>query len=219
MSWQAQRAVWAHSEAKGNTLLTLLAISDFLNQETHLAWPSVATLARRTRQTERNVRYALKSLRLSGEITIVDGAGPGGSNCYTINLPYEGRPDALPLQSLPPENFAGVKDSTQTPEKIAPNPFNPKVLTHDEDGEAEVRQLAFELWPRVLDRLRVRIPQRTFETWLSRTQVHHYERGHLVVSVPSPMAAEFLTARVMPFIEEAVASEVGESCTVAFHVA
>lgn len=90
VSWEAQSAVWAHSQAKGNALLTLLAIADFLNRETHLAWPSVETLAKRTRQTERNVRYSLKSLRESGEISVVDGAARAASTATPSTCPTKG---------------------------------------------------------------------------------------------------------------------------------
>ncbi|MCB0358173.1 MAG: helix-turn-helix domain-containing protein [Bdellovibrionales bacterium] len=220
VSWEAQSAVWAHSQAKGNALLTLLAIADFLNRETHLAWPSVETLAKRTRQTERNVRYSLKSLRESGEISVVDGAGPRGVNCYTINLPYEGRPSDLTLQNFQGENLAGLKNGAGDPEKIAPNPLNPNISISDDQGAtSDAVQLELELWPRVLGLLRQRVQKATFEEWLRKTQLRHYERGHLVVSVPSPMAAEFLTARILPLVEEAVAQETGEPCTIEFRVA
>jgi hypothetical protein len=218
VSWEAQRGVWAHSTAKGNTLLTLLAIADFLNRESHMAWPAVSTLAKKTRQTERNVRYALKKLRESGEITIIEGAGPAGCNCYTINLPYDGRPEILPLQRFQGAKISGGKGSTSDPAKISANLVNPN-LEIDNEIDPLVVQLELELWTRVLDRVRQRVPRDTFDQWLRQTQLTQYEKGHLVVQVPSSMAADFLSTRIMPLIEVAAGEETGEACVIEFRVA
>lgn len=67
-------AVWEHSKAKGNTRLVLLALADFVFEDSiqaegaALAWPSQGTLAKRCNCSRSTVELALEQLRDEGEI-------------------------------------------------------------------------------------------------------------------------------------------------------
>lgn len=93
--------VWMRSRAEGSTLLTALAIADFADDE-GAAFPSVATLARKARTSERTVQYALTSLQDLGELLVERGTGPHGCNRYLIQV-----------QNLRGANSAGVQNTTE----------------------------------------------------------------------------------------------------------
>lgn len=68
MSIKLMSYVWEHANAKGADLLLLLALADMANDDGD-SWPSVATLAKRTRLDIRRVRRMLKQLEMDGIIT------------------------------------------------------------------------------------------------------------------------------------------------------
>jgi hypothetical protein len=76
-------SVWEKSDLGGTELLCLLAISDFANDR-GIAFPSVATLAKKIRMSERNTHYLLKKLVEKGELEIEVNAGPGGCNLFRV---------------------------------------------------------------------------------------------------------------------------------------
>lgn len=116
MSIALMSAIWKASPAKGSGLLLLLAIADFANDD-GVAYPAIATLAAKTRLSERNVQYLLRQLEEEGELRTEPGTGPKGCNTYVI------------LQGA---NFAGVQPSVKGVQSsaggvqpIAPGGCNP----------------------------------------------------------------------------------------------
>lgn len=87
MSIKVQSYVWEHSRAKGSALLLLLAIADHAHDDGTGAWPSMERLARKCRQSVRNVQYLLDKLVDLKELRIEPDAGPNGTNAYMIVLP------------------------------------------------------------------------------------------------------------------------------------
>lgn len=85
MSVRAQNWVWEHSPAAGTELLMLLALADAADDYGRNAFPSVATLARKTRMTRRSVQRLLARLVEAGHIE-VRKAGGRRSNTYTLVL-------------------------------------------------------------------------------------------------------------------------------------
>jgi len=86
MSW-----VWEHAPVSGNELLILLAIADHASDDGSDAWPSIETLAKKCRLSERTIQRAIKSLAERGQIRV--GRQQGGPsylgprqrpNVYTI---------------------------------------------------------------------------------------------------------------------------------------
>lgn len=83
MSIAVMSAVWAHSSAKGGDLLVLLAIADFAH-DNGVAFPSVPTLAKKSRLSDRQVTSILKRLHSHGELEIKKNQGPKGTNLYRV---------------------------------------------------------------------------------------------------------------------------------------
>lgn len=76
--------------------LVLLAIAEYTSDETRLAWPSVATLARRTRLHERTVQSSLRQLEQLGLMSTTFGGqdhrGLNSASCYRLEFDHHGRP-------------------------------------------------------------------------------------------------------------------------------
>lgn len=86
MSW-----VWDHSYSVGSARLVLLAIADSADHDGSNAWPSIATLTKKTRLGERTVRDAIRQLESIGELrTEFQKGGPADlepherPNRYTV---------------------------------------------------------------------------------------------------------------------------------------
>ena len=69
MSALVTKAVWTRSQHRGAALLLLLALASYANRQ-GLAWPKLATLARRARMSRRYVTSLLRLLAETGEIEI-----------------------------------------------------------------------------------------------------------------------------------------------------
>jgi helix-turn-helix protein len=70
VSQRAFSLVFERSRVGGSKLLVLLAIADYARNDGRDAWPSAQTLAKRARQTDRNVLNILHALEEEGEIII-----------------------------------------------------------------------------------------------------------------------------------------------------
>lgn len=83
MSIKVMTNVWEHSEQKSGTLLVLLAIADYCRDDGK-AWPSLASLGRKSRLSVRQVSRAIKKLQKDGELVVQTSAGPYFNNLYQI---------------------------------------------------------------------------------------------------------------------------------------
>jgi hypothetical protein len=92
--------VWNHSSARDGQLLVLLAIADNANHEGRNAFPSIAELCRKSRLSQRGVRYALRGLEEAGCVITTPQAGPGGCNRYQVVM------DPAEI-AAPPADIAG----------------------------------------------------------------------------------------------------------------
>lgn len=106
--------VWKYSRADGSALLTALAIADFADDDGR-AYPSVPTLARKTRTSDRTVRYALTHLRDLGELQVDESAGPRGCNVYRIMLDHLLAGPAVSAGVKGAANSAPLQSATVTP--------------------------------------------------------------------------------------------------------
>jgi Helix-turn-helix domain len=80
-------------------LLILLAIADFADNGE--AWPSIPTLARKSRLKERQTQYAIKSLVRSGELKVSKNKGPRGCHLYHIVILDDAKgPNIAPVQEM-----------------------------------------------------------------------------------------------------------------------
>ena len=121
MSW-----VIEHSKHKGNSLVVLLMIANHSRSDGSGAWPSVKTLAKESRLSERTVQRSIRRLRMyharidPPELIYEEGKGPHGCNLYSIPgvklSPVKGCQAAIPQ----------VSDTVTTPvSRVSPEPsFN-----------------------------------------------------------------------------------------------
>lgn len=85
MSIAVMAYVWEHSSHGGNELLLLLAIADYADQF-GIAWPSVATLAKRGRMSDRQAQRIIARLEQAGELAISKAKGPKGTHRYQVRM-------------------------------------------------------------------------------------------------------------------------------------
>jgi hypothetical protein len=85
MSIRMMTLVWDQSQHKGSELLLMLAIADNANDQ-GVAYPSIRTLAKKTRLHPHHVKKLLRVLEASGELITKVGAGPRGCNEYRVEL-------------------------------------------------------------------------------------------------------------------------------------
>ena len=108
MSVKLMTIVWEELlELDSTHTLVLLAVADNANDE-GACWPSIATLARKTRLHERTVQRALKTLEDAGHLSRFDK--PGGSSDFWVH----------PRRTATPG--------------VAPPPAHSKSLDHKNDG-------------------------------------------------------------------------------------
>ncbi|MBZ5630785.1 MAG: helix-turn-helix domain-containing protein [Acidobacteriia bacterium] len=82
MSIRVMSAVWDSGKLRGPALLTMLCLADFADEKAR-CWPSIETLAGRTRQSERNARRTVAALEKVGALRRIDRRGT--SNIFEIN--------------------------------------------------------------------------------------------------------------------------------------
>jgi hypothetical protein len=85
MSIKVMNLVWQFAPYRGNTLLTLLALADWANDE-GLAWPKVETLAAKSRQSVRSTQYAIEELCRGEMLATIANPGRGNAKQYAINM-------------------------------------------------------------------------------------------------------------------------------------
>jgi len=88
MSIKVMTAVLEKYPAGGNELLLALVLADFANDGGEGIWPSVATLARKTRTSRRTVQGLLRRLEKIGFLAVVRRSAGGKSNEWRILLGF-----------------------------------------------------------------------------------------------------------------------------------
>jgi hypothetical protein len=114
MSILVMSQVWAYSRADGSTLLCALAIADFANDD-GVAFPSVPTLAKKCRISDRSVQYALSKLIELNELIIDREQGPHGTNLYRLLVQNMRGAKSAPVQSTTKGGEAGCTQTVIEP--------------------------------------------------------------------------------------------------------
>lgn len=83
MSIKIMNWVWEHSTAKGSELLLLLAIADTADDRGRNAFPSISTLAGKTRMSRRTVQRLVVKLEADGHL-VLRREGGRRSNSYEL---------------------------------------------------------------------------------------------------------------------------------------
>ena len=92
MSIRLQSAIWESGAFEGRRLLILLALADFASDEGH-CWPSVPSLAKKARASDRWVQLTLREFESEGILErMEDGGGRHKTNHYLLSI--EGLKDA-----------------------------------------------------------------------------------------------------------------------------
>jgi len=109
--------VWECADSSGGELLVLLAIADFCNDK-GFAWPSVDTLSKKSRLSERQTQRAIRTLKKKGYLNIGMNDGPHGVNLYSIHL-EEGGDKTTPVT---PVAERGDMEGTKGVTPMSPKP-------------------------------------------------------------------------------------------------
>jgi hypothetical protein len=80
--------VWKHAPYTEGTLLTLLALADWADDE-GVCFPKISTLAKKARLSERGAQFCLKTLIADGAVEVEkESTGPGLPRTYRIGVQY-----------------------------------------------------------------------------------------------------------------------------------
>ena len=105
MSIRIMSRVWDHADSSLGELLVFLALADHANDK-GFCWPGVEGLAKKSRLSERQTRYILRSLEAKGYIKTLIQQGPRGCNMYEITL-GEGAVSAPPREGAVSDTQGG----------------------------------------------------------------------------------------------------------------
>lgn len=111
MSIEYSTKVWAIKGITPTDKLVLLCLADFANERGE-AWPSVATIVKKTGLVERTIQASIKRLKASQNLEIKAGAGRKNTNLYIIKNPAADAPRSGCTPHL----------TTETPHLTALNP-------------------------------------------------------------------------------------------------
>lgn len=125
MSVQALTWVLERSEARLGARLVLIAIANHADNAGENSWQSVTTIARSSRLSERQTRYALRQLEELGEIEEVGKHPRHGTHVY--RLPKMAQQALLQTGAISaPAGSAGGQSASSGHEETAPEPsFRP----------------------------------------------------------------------------------------------
>lgn len=149
MSVHAISWVLRHSdESVPGRRLVLLVLADKADDDGTNAYPSVATIARETRMSERGVQYALRALEADGRIKKLGTHPTYGTTEYRVLM--GGGATIAPVQRQQGCNLrqGGVQSATEPGAQIAPEPslkqpsIEPSTSARAREAVAEV----YEAW-------------------------------------------------------------------------
>ena len=126
MSIRVESRVWKSADAAGGELLVLLALAHFADDE-GWCWPSMATIAKKTRMTERSAQRIIRRLVGRGQLFCDPSAGGRGKpNRYRViqNSDRQSVFEFANHDHKTPSDCQG-KDQIKTPTLTTLNPENP----------------------------------------------------------------------------------------------
>lgn len=134
MSIRLMSAVWdAETDLSRSRLLMLLAMADFANDAGEQCWPSMATLAKKTRVKEHEASMLVSLLQEGGYVEVVEPGGGRKSNHYRIHplgdgpkkppRPKRQRKPKNAVQDTPYENVPPTETHPQPLRKHTPSPY------------------------------------------------------------------------------------------------
>lgn len=152
MSIAIMTAVWNSGDHSGGKLLLLLALADWANDDGGSVFPSLATLALKTRMNERSVRRLLRELEADGTIERVREATNRRPTEYRIGGAYC-PPNSLQGGHISPPNTA--QGGRNAPPKarqggqfvhLGGTQESPNSLTNHQKKESDSIKAEFDAW-------------------------------------------------------------------------
>lgn len=133
MSIKVMNLVWDHYPEGGNEMLLLLALADHANDAGDRIYPSVETMAAKTRLSERTVQYLLRRIEERGWLEMVERGG-GRGHAARYRIPVERFSNGANLAPFEKRVQTTAGKGAKTDEKgataIAPEPpLEPSVTT------------------------------------------------------------------------------------------
>lgn len=171
--------VWKHSRQRGNGLLLMLALADYMNDFGE-AWPSIDSLATKTRCSRTTVIDMTKRCQLEGELVIGEGDGRNGTNRYKLGVYYRtagyGIPTATSTGGSPTQGVRNaplgldpiLQEPSSPPESLegqVPNELGPTSGVRSGPSRDQTP------WVQVLSILKRGMPRDEFETWVQPTEL------------------------------------------------
>lgn len=144
----------------GGEMLLALSLADHASDDGSHIFPSVKTLAEKTRQSERSVQYQLRSMEQSGWLVLVSGefGGRGKAREYRINPGWIKGEEIAPLdkgcnqeqERVQPEAVKGATGDIKGATAIAPEPSvtisEPSVTKNTRGKAAQSAELVLPEW-------------------------------------------------------------------------
>jgi len=145
-------AVWEQAPVDGGSLLVLLAMADFAN-DNGICWPSVASLARKARLSERQVQRTLRDLADAKLIIVDKGTGPHGVNTYKILARGDKMSPGVTPAGVTPTSGGGDTHVVGGVTPTSPNPsLDPSLATTPATARARVIPNIFALFEELTGR-------------------------------------------------------------------
>jgi len=136
MSIEIMSTIWKLAEIGGTELLVLLALADFANDE-GICWPSLKTVSRKARISERQTGRVIASLKKKGYLSIqhrLTGEATYTSNLYVIT--------PVTLTPPPGDNLSPPGDTHDTtPGDIAVTPPGDIAMANKSSVNHQVKPL------------------------------------------------------------------------------
>jgi hypothetical protein len=136
MSWEATTAVIAKSKQKGGGLLMMIVLANYADKFGY-AWPSIKTLARDTRLSDRNIQYLARRAAAIGELDVFANQGVVNpktgqrTNLFRVTF-CENPPPGHPYFEL----VKGRKNCTASPVgQVVQNPAKGVQSLHPSSGQ------------------------------------------------------------------------------------
>jgi hypothetical protein len=137
--------VWDHPSVQDRTtLLVMLALADFANDE-GWCWPSMATIAKRSRSSERQVRRILEKLNAivlpdgSRLVEIQENRGRKGGSTYHTNR-YKLNLTSCPVSFGLIPVIGDSENLTSEPVNLTPAPLKPDTAMSDEPSRTTTKK-------------------------------------------------------------------------------
>lgn len=143
----------------GGEMLLALSLADFANDDGGSIFPSVATLARKTRQSPRSVQYQLRRMERGGFLIRLGKKPNTGTTQYRINLGFfeEGRKNCAPHSKECKQQHRGAQSTAPGGAiAIAPESSYPSYPSSTGQHQSELDPLAMAAGQKIIDGIRAK---------------------------------------------------------------